>query len=116
MSDVLDILGLSLYSDGQWTKEEVEKRKKAVIAEDWAGVGGIYGVDETRVLYETLNLHRNEINGKRVLVVGSFKPWVEALLLAIGAKHITTLEYNKIQSSHPQVRKAFLCIISTSRA
>ena len=115
MSDVLDILGVSLYSDVQWTKEEVEKRKKAAIAEDWAGVGGIYGVDETRVLYETLDLHRTEIKEKRVLVIGSQTPWVEAVLLAIGAKHVTTLEYNKIHSTHPQV-KFFLRLISNSQA
>ena len=113
----MDILGVSAdvsdkgyrwYQDGQWTKEEIEKRKNATIAKHFGRVGGAYGKDNTRVLYETLNHHRNEIKEKRVLVVGSQTPWVEAVLLAIGAKHITTLEYNTIHSSHPQVRIFFV--------
>ena len=108
MSYILDILGVYVV---RWRKEDIEKRKKAAIANDWARFGGAYGPYQSRVLYETLNRHRNEINGKLVLVVGSIGPWVEAMLLAIGAKHITTLEYNKIQSSHPQVRKVFCALI-----
>ena len=41
--------------------------------------------------------------GKNALVIGSETPWVEAILLAVGAKHVTTLEYNRIKSTHPQV-------------
>ena len=36
-------------------------------------------------------------------MIGSVIPWVEAILLVIGAKHVTTLEYNRINSTHPQV-------------
>lgn len=93
------------YRDGKWTKEEIDKKKNAAQSKNWHHVGGAYGEDETRVLYETLNLHRKEIEGKIVLVVGSITPWVEAVLLSIGAKHITTLDYNKIRPSHPQVIK-----------
>ena len=38
-----------------------------------------------------------------MLVVGSETPWVESLLLSLGTRHVTTLEYNKIKSTHPQV-------------
>ena len=107
-------LGYGWYQDSQWTKEEIEKRRNATLAKHWAQVGGVYGEHETRVLYETLNLHRKEIKGKSVLVVGSESPWVEAVILAVGAKHITTLDYNKIRPSHPQVIKGFLCLISIS--
>ena len=58
---------------------------------------------ETEVLYETLNLFKNKVIGKKALVIGSETPWVEAILLAVGAKHVTTLEYNRITSTHPQV-------------
>ena len=36
-------------------------------------------------------------------MIGSETPWVEAILLAVGAKHVTTVEYNRIISTHPQV-------------
>ena len=114
----MDIVGVSAnqqegytwYQDGQWTTEEIDKKKNATIANNWPAVGGAYGEDETRVLYETLNLHRKEIEGKRVLVVGSETPWVEAIILAVGAKHILTLDYNKIQPSHPQVSMILLSL------
>ena len=68
-------------------------------------MGGPYEVDETNVLYQIINLHKDKVVGKNVLVVGSESPWVEAIVLAVGAKHATTMEYNKITSTHPQVYK-----------
>ena len=32
---------------------------------------------------------------------GSTHPWYECLLLALGASHVTTVEYNKLTYSHP---------------
>lgn len=43
------------------------------------------------------------IDGKRCLVVGSETPWVEAILLGYGAREVSTLEFGKIESQHPQV-------------
>ena len=40
---------------------------------------------------------------KRVLVIGSQSPWVEALCLAAGAGHVFTLEYGKLATDHPDV-------------
>jgi hypothetical protein len=70
---------------------------------NWDGLGGAYGGGESRVLYETINLYKHKVIGKNVLVIGSETPWVEAIFLAVGAKHVTTLEYNRIISTHPQV-------------
>ena len=39
----------------------------------------------------------------RYLVIGSENPWVEACVLQAGARHVTTLEYGNINSTHPQV-------------
>lgn len=39
------------------------------------------------------------------MVIGSEKPWVEACLLAKGAKEVVTLEYGAITSTHPQARR-----------
>ena len=50
-----------------------------------------------------INTFKDSVNGKRVLVVGSETPWIEAIILAVGAQHVLTMEYNKIVSTHPQV-------------
>jgi hypothetical protein len=36
-------------------------------------------------------------------VPGSLYPWLEGLLLLKGAARITTFDYNKISSNHPQI-------------
>jgi len=33
-----------------------------------------------------------QVQGKRILVIGSETPWLEAMLLFAGAAHVTTLE------------------------
>ena len=87
----------------QWSKYSIDNRVKAALAKEWQKIGGAYGAGETRILYDTINLYKDRVIGKRALVIGSVIPWVEAILLAIGAKHVTTLEYNRINSTHPQV-------------
>jgi hypothetical protein len=37
------------------------------------------------------------------MVVGSQHPWAEAMLIKAGARHIITVEYMQIISSHPKV-------------
>lgn len=44
-----------------------------------------------------------DMRGKRVLVIGTEYPWLEGLALWFGAQHVTTLEYGKIISTHPNV-------------
>jgi hypothetical protein len=43
--------------------------------------------------YQALGVY--PINGKRVLICGSEKPWYEAICLAFGCTDITVVEYNK---------------------
>jgi hypothetical protein len=62
---------------------------------------GNYGTALTNQLMDAV-LAAN-VSGKRALVVGSESPWVEAILLEAGAKHVVTLEYGRIHSQHPQV-------------
>ena len=81
-----------------------------MLEKNWDGVDGAYGVGDTEVLFETINQYKKEFDGKNALVIGSETPWVEAILLAVGAKHVTTLEYNRIMSTHPQVYKTWLCL------
>lgn len=37
------------------------------------------------------------------VIFGSTSPWYESLMLALGAKHITVIEYNKLTYSHPAI-------------
>jgi len=43
------------------------------------------------------------INGKRVLVIGTENPWAEGIALALGAAHVTTLEYGSVVTDHPRM-------------
>ena len=44
------------------------------------------------------------VNGKRVLVMGGEDPWIEAILLHLGARHVVTLAPGAgIVSEHPQI-------------
>ena len=60
---------------------------------------GNYGVEETLHLNNAMQ-HASGIKNGRVLVIGSENPWVEAVVLALGASSVVTLEYGKIKSEH----------------
>ena len=91
------------YKNDKWTKEAIDNKIDAVNKKDWNKLEGAYGGSESRVLYNTINLYKHKVIGKNALVIGSNSPWLEAILLAVGAKHVTTVEYNRILSTHPQV-------------
>ena len=38
-----------------------------------------------------------------MVVIGSQNPWIEAILLEKGANHVTTIDYEVIESFHPNV-------------
>ena len=50
------------------------------------------------------HLYADYIIDKHAIVFGSMSPLIETLLLAIGVKNITTVEYNQLTYSHPQIR------------
>ena len=43
------------------------------------------------------------IHEKVGAVIGSQSPWAEAFALANGAKHVTTIDYQKINITHPKM-------------
>eukprot|EP00602_Paraphysomonas_sp_CaronLab_P011170 CAMPEP_0185039728 /NCGR_PEP_ID=MMETSP1103-20130426/36906_1 /TAXON_ID=36769 /ORGANISM="Paraphysomonas bandaiensis, Strain Caron Lab Isolate" /LENGTH=229 /DNA_ID=CAMNT_0027578741 /DNA_START=7 /DNA_END=693 /DNA_ORIENTATION=- len=47
-------------------------------------------------LYYALLNYTKELSKSQVVVTGSTNPWVESIALALGASHVTTLEYNKL--------------------
>jgi hypothetical protein len=76
----------------------VENDIKLARADD---LPGTYGKQETNKARRALM--RLDLSGKRVLVIGSEFPWLEACLLERGAAHVTTIEYSSIVSQHPQI-------------
>jgi hypothetical protein len=79
-------------SINKWTPEVVEQ----AIEKATYGVGGVQ--------YLKGKLQELQIgNRKNVLVIGSERPWVEAILLSLGVPRVTTLEYGTIESTHPQI-------------
>ena len=84
--------------DSVWTHELVESMKTQALD---GTLPGNYGVGESVALFAAVRKAR--IFGKHVLVIGSENPWVEAICLAAGASHVTTLEYGTIRSEHPLV-------------
>jgi len=63
---------------------------------------GGYGEQDTAMVLEGLR-RMPSIPGGHVLVIGSERPWLEACVLAAGARHVTTLEYGAVRCTHPQV-------------
>ena len=63
---------------------------------------GTYGVNQTNKVRDHLR-ETDKIKDRRVLVIGSEKPWLEAICLLLGAKEVVTLEYGKITSDHPNL-------------
>lgn len=43
------------------------------------------------------------VRGQRGLVVGTERPWAEAMLIEFGARTLSTLEFGRIVSEHPQI-------------
>jgi hypothetical protein len=44
------------------------------------------------------------IRNQTGIVLGSVSPWLEGILLAHGARHLTTVEYGRIVSDDPRIR------------
>lgn len=65
---------------------------------------GSYGAEAVQMISFGIDFHMIEkVWNGNVLVVGSQTPWVEAIILEKGARHITTLEYGSVESDHPQI-------------
>lgn len=68
---------------------------------------GNYSVRFARMIHSKLkgggSEGRNVVEGKSIMVIGSENPWVEAIILSLGATKVTTLEFGTIVSEHPQI-------------
>ena len=66
------------------------------------GKTNYYGKTDT-YLYEALELFNIHVQEKDVGIIGSVKPWYEAVTIHYGGNPIT-VEYNKLVSEHPKIR------------
>jgi SAM-dependent methyltransferase len=58
---------------------------------------------DNNVVQPTLTRYIDQIKDKHVLVIGTLKPWAEAMLINRGARKVTTAEYNPLTVEHPRV-------------
>lgn len=100
---------VSFYFDQKYlTKTAQTPVWKKQIVDNWVELArrgkldGNYGKDETSHLMNALK-YAQGLKGGRALVIGSENPWVEATVLAAGAKEVLTLEYGNIRSEHPAI-------------
>lgn len=63
---------------------------------------GPYGQAGFRI-QSLLRRHPRLLTGRHCLVLGSQSPWLEAMLLRNGAGRITTVEYARLVTDHPQI-------------
>ena len=64
---------------------------------------GPYGNGISETLEDIIESQLN-LKGSKGFVVGSQTPWLELLLLKKGAESVTTIDYQKIYSEHPQIQ------------
>ncbi len=84
-----------------WTTEELDRQAAAGMRNP-PRLRGTYRQGATLMVRE--KLRKLNVTGKSVLIIGSERPWLEALCLGLGAAQITTLEYGRINSTHPKVK------------
>jgi len=81
-----------------WSKKLLEDQMKQAKRGTLEGSYNIEVTNKVKAAIAKMN-----IKGHSVLVIGSERPWVEALCLLSGAAKVTTLEYGSIKSEHPQI-------------
>merc|ERR1712194_98968 len=63
---------------------------------------GSYGVDTSFQVYQVVKKLKH-IRGATVLIIGTYRPWLEVCALAAGAKQGVTLEYGRILSTDSRI-------------
>ncbi len=85
----------------EWTREKINSQIERLRNGE---MHGTYGKGPTNFFSNILRSPELDMRGKRVLVIGSEKPWVEIACLLAGASEVTTVDYGKILTTHPQLK------------
>jgi hypothetical protein len=83
-----------------WTKEEIDTQIQEAIL---GNQSGSYGPEIATYVRDGLKPMQHKIINASILVIGSERPWVEAIVLSLGASKVTTLEYGTIHSQHEKI-------------
>lgn len=57
-------------------------------------------------IIDALKIHAGSVKGADILIYGSMEPWYEALMIAMDASSVTTVEYNQLTYDHPDITTA----------
>lgn len=87
-------------TDIRWTKEKILEFQ-ALVSEEIPSVGYPHENGAGR-LREALSKY--DLSQSSVAVIGSTTPWIEAILLNLKCKSITTVEYNPVISEHENIK------------
>eukprot|EP00386_Alphamonas_edax_P005852 GDKI01019116.1.p1 GENE.GDKI01019116.1~~GDKI01019116.1.p1 ORF type:complete len:361 (-),score=33.27 GDKI01019116.1:44-1126(-) len=92
----------------QWTNDLTNELLYQAEARD-VQVGRLaYGTSAAGDVFNAVDVFREKIQGKNVLVFGSLKPWVESIMYAYGYAHtVTTVEYNTIHVDRTDIFKTY---------
>ena len=63
---------------------------------------GPYGKKYADMISEFMKSHI-DLKDKHVIVIGSHTPWIELMAVRNGAKKVLSVDYNEINSDHPQI-------------
>ena len=83
-----------------WWKEKISRFQK-LVAEEFPTVGYPHENGAGRIREA---LGKYDLTKSSVAVIGSIQPWIEAILLNLKCKSITTVEYNPVISKHENIR------------
>jgi len=94
INEIADVQGRT------WSKKMIDDM---VISYRKGELSGSYGKHRVDQISKIIKEEQMPVSQKKILVIGTQQPWIEAILVAEGAE-VTTLEYNPIKSEHPNIR------------
>ena len=77
-------------------------RFNSLLTRDGRGVD-VNPYHDKRKVKPALESYPSAIKGKHVAVIGTEVPWLEAIVLNLGADKVTTMEYRNLHIEHPRV-------------
>jgi hypothetical protein len=78
---------------GMFTPENIRNRKT-----------DMYGSSPSKLHLQAFEKYIDSIKNKKIAVIGSQTPWIEAILVNYGAKEVTTVEYNVPICNHDIIK------------
>lgn len=92
---------------GKGTHYKADRAQVEVLVDQFRRIRAGLAQHKLTWLFEALKAY--PVIGQRVAVIGSAEPSTEAALLAHEAVHVTTIEYNNLTYSHPNLTQVRQC-------